>query len=806
LKYVDIIEFKIIIFIQEIKMNEDRFTEKTKEALGIAQSSLSKFNHSELNPLHLLYGILGVPEGVVPKMLKDMGINPDQVKNRVIDELDRFPKAYGGTLQVYMSKEAKKIIDDAWEEARRLNDKYIGTEHILLSIIDNREKAGEILTFFGISKENIYKSLKNVRGEKRIEEPDAESKYKILEKYTRDLTASIGDPVIDREIEIERVMQILIRKTKNNPVLVGEAGVGKTAIVEGLAQKIVDGKVPDLLIDKRILALDIGGLVAGTKFRGEFEDRLKAILEELEKKHDELILFIDELHTIVGAGAAEGAVDASNMMKPFLARGAMKTIGATTVSEYRKYIEKDTALERRFQPVWVDEPSVADSIEILKGLKESYEKYHSVEIDDSAIDAAVKFSKRYIQDRYLPDKAIDLLDEACAKRQLQKAGLPGDLKILKEKMDKLQEEAKKLADDGDNRAAHKIMEEEEKIRHEYLKEKEICDKKNPPDQKLCEEDIAEIVSAWTGIPVSKMLEKEKHKLMHLEEEIHERIVNQEEAVEAVADAIRRARSGLSDPTKPIGSFIFLGPTGVGKTELAKVLAWILFDSEDALVRIDMSEYMEKHTVARLIGAPPGYVGYEEGGYLTEAVRKRPYRVILYDEIEKAHSDVFNILLQILDDGRLTDGKGRTVNFTNTVNIMTSNIASDIIQNLSDNYDLLKEKITEQLKLKMRPEFLNRIDDIIIFRPLSNDHVKKIIYILINDLSNRVAESGFKISITEKAKEKIANEGYDKIFGARPLKRTIQRLIETPLSTKIIKGEIKDKEIVVDLKNNEFVFK
>ena len=787
-------------------MNEDRFTEKTKEAIGIAQSSLSKFNHTELTPLHLLYGLLGNPEGVVPNILKNMSINPDQVKNRVIDELDRFPKAYGRTLQVYMSSEANKVLDNAWEEARRLKDKYIGTEHILLALAEDREKTGEILPSFGISKENIYNSLKNVRGETRIEEPDAESKYKILEKYTRDLTASIGDPVIDREIEIDRVMRILIRKTKNNPVLVGEAGVGKTAIVEGLAQRIVTGKVPDLLKSKRILALDIGGLVAGTKFRGEFEDRLKAILEELEKKQDKLILFIDELHTIVGAGAAEGAVDASNMMKPFLARGSMKTIGATTVSEYRKYIEKDPALERRFQPVWVDEPSVADSIEILEGLKESYENYHNVKIDESAIYAAVKFSKRYIQDRYLPDKAIDLLDEACAKKQLQKSSFPEDLKRMKEKIKSLQEEAKKLADEGDHRTAHNIMEEEEKIRHEYQREKGKWDKENPTDQPLHDEDIAEIVSAWTGIPISKMLEKERHKLMHLEEEIHERIINQDEAVAAIADAIRRARSGLSDPTKPIGSFIFLGPTGVGKTELAKVLAWILFDSRDALIRVDMSEYMEKHTVARLIGAPPGYVGYEEGGYLTEAVRKRPYRIILYDEIEKAHPEVFNILLQILDDGRLTDGKGRTVNFTNTVNIMTSNIASEIIQNLADNYDLLKEKITEQLKLKMRPEFLNRIDDIIIFKPLTMDQVKQIVDILIEELSKRIAESGLKISITEAAKNKIAKEGYDKTFGARPLKRTIQRLIETPLSTKIIKGEIKKKEIIVDIENDKLTFK
>jgi ATP-dependent Clp protease ATP-binding subunit ClpC len=786
-------------------MREDKFTQKAKEALSIAQSSLSRFNHSEMTPLHLLYGLLDDPEGIVPKLIENMELNSDQVKNRVLDELEKIPKAYG-SVQVYLSQQANKALDNAWEEARRLNDKYIGTEHILLSLTDDTGKAGKILSDFGINKERIFSSLKKVRGEGRIEDPHAESKYKILERYTRDITKEQGDPVIDREKEIQRVMQILIRKTKNNPVLIGEAGVGKTAIVEGLAQRITGEKVPELLKNKKILELDLAGLIAGTKFRGEFEDRLKAIMSELEKKKEELILFIDEIHTVVGAGAAEGAMDASNMMKPFLARGAMKTIGATTVSEYRKYIEKDPALERRFQPVWINEPSVADSIEILRGLKESYEKYHDVEIENSAIEASVKLSKRYITDRYLPDKAIDLLDEACAKLQLEKADVPGDLKKKEEKINHLREEAKKLAEEGDHRSAHKMIEEEENLRKEYEREKEKWAEVHPCDKPISDEDIAIIVSDWTGIPVSRMLEKEKHKLTNLEEEIHKRIVNQEYAVKAVADSIRRSRSGISDPNRPIGSFIFLGPTGVGKTELAKVLALILFDSEEALIRVDMSEFMEKHSIARLIGAPPGYVGYEEGGYLTEAVRKRPYSVILYDEIEKAHPEAFNILLQILDDGRLTDGKGRTVNFANTVNIMTSNIASDVIQNLADNYDLLEEKVTEQLRLKMRPEFLNRIDDIIIFKPLNLEQVKSIVDIMIQDLSERLKESDIELEITEKARDLLAGKGYDKSFGARPLARTIQKFIETPLSLKIIDGEITKGKVLIDVKDKEFVFK
>jgi len=786
------------------------FGDKAKEILAIAQSSLATFNHTEMDVSHILYGLLEDQEGVVSSILKEMGIDPYIIRNEVMDVLNRKPKVYGSSGVGYMTPTAQRVLDNAWNEARRFADKFIGTEHIFLALSEVGGDVGEIFKRHNITKEKIYAALRRIRGTQRMEEPDAESKYGILKKFAVDLTEKAKnkelDPVIGREKEINRVMQILIRKTKNNPVLVGEAGVGKTAIVEGLAQRIVGNQVPSLLKDKKILELDIAGLVAGTKFRGEFEDRLKSILKEIDKEGGEIILFIDELHTIVGAGAAEGAVDAANIMKPFLARGRIQTIGATTIEEYRKYIEKDRALERRFQPVWVEEPSIPDAMKILQGLKKNYEQHHQIKITDDAIKKSVLLAKRYITDRYLPDKAIDLMDEACARLRLRLSGMPEDIQSMEKKIQEFTEKGKDLVKENKVDEANKVKDEVEKLKTEYQGKRDKWLKKNNVKDVLEKEGIANIVSEWTGIPVAKMIEEEKKKLVNLEKKIHQKLVDQQEATVAVADAIRRARAGIKDPKKPIGSFIFLGPTGVGKTEMAKTLAWILFDREDAMVRIDMSEYMEKHTVSRLIGAPPGYVGYEEGGYLTEAVRKRPYRVILFDEIEKAHPDVFNILLQVLDDGRLTDGQGRTVDFRNTVIIMTSNIASDVIQNISEDYERMKQAVWEELRKKLKPEFINRVDEVIIFRPLTLEHMVRIFDILFQEMKKRLEEKQIEVQVDGYAKEFIAREGFNPQYGARPLKRAIQKWIETPLSMKIVSGEIKEGDKVnVVLKDGKINF-
>jgi ATP-dependent Clp protease ATP-binding subunit ClpC len=789
-------------------MRFDKFTQRAQEAIGLAEESLTKFNHNQLDTEHILYGLLEQKDGVVPQILEKLNIDPGSVKQNLERELDSLPKVYyeGSTPvgQVYITPRAKRIFDLAFDEARRLKDDYVGTEHLFLAMSEEREGGvRRVFRDFGISREKIYQALQKIRGAQRITEPDAESKYRALERFTRDITelAKAGklDPVVGRDEEIRRVVQILSRRTKNNPVLIGEPGVGKTAIVEGLAQKIIGGDVPETLKNRKVLALDMGSLVAGSKFRGEFEDRLKAVLEEITKAKGEIVLFIDELHTIVGAGAAEGAIDASNMLKPVLARGELQCIGATTLDEYRKHIEKDGALERRFQPVYVSEPSVAATVEILKILRDRYEAHHGVKISDEALKAAATLSEKYITDRFLPDKAIDLIDEAASKLKIEIYSMPDELKKMETRLKELNKEGMAAVGIQDYERAARLKYETDKLQKEFNDKKNKWMAARGIDDVVDAEDIAETVSKWTGIPVSRMLETEKEKLLKMEERLHQRVIGQDEAITAVADAVRRGRAGLQDPNRPIGSFIFLGPTGVGKTELAKALAEFLFDSEEAIVRLDMSEYMEKHTVSRLIGAPPGYVGYEEGGQLTEAIRRRPYRVILLDEIEKAHPDVFNILLQMLDDGRLTDGQGRTVDFKNTVIIMTSNLGTELVTGGK----FSKEELLSALRRGFRPEFLNRIDEIVVFNPLSFEEVKKIVELQVHRLEAKLKEQGIEISLTDEVKDLLAHEGYDPQFGARPLKRTIQRLIENPLS-KVLLGKKPDK-LKLSLKDGKILF-
>jgi ATP-dependent Clp protease ATP-binding subunit ClpB len=850
-------------------MRMDRLTVKAQEAVAGAQTQARRRDHQAIDVEHLALALLEPEDGIARAILGKVGAEPARVASRIEDELRAVPKVTGG--EAYPSQRFMKLLDRAEDAARKLKDEYVSTEHLLLAAAEDRSGAGEALRAAGVTPERLRAAIQDVRGGARVQSPEAESQYRSLEKYTKDLTqlAKQGklDPVIGRDEEIRRVIQILSRRTKNNPVLVGDPGVGKTAIAEGLARRIVDGDVPEGLKGKRLLALDLAAMVAGAKFRGEFEERLKAVLKEVTAAEGQIVLFIDEMHTIVGAGAAEGAMDAGNMLKPALARGELHAIGATTADEYRKHIEKDAALERRFQPVFVGEPSVADTISILRGLKERYELHHKVRIQDAALVEAARLSSRYITDRYLPDKAIDLVDEAASRLRIEIDSMPTEvdevrrriaqLEIERQGMRREHDEAsrtrlaaveKELAARNEELTALKGRWEAEKgvIREindaraqlEALKEAQVRAEREADFNRAAEikfgklpqvqqqvkaaeaklaqvhaagamlkeevtpEEIAEVVSKWTGIPVSRLVEGEVQKLLSMEERLGERVVGQREAVEAVSAAVRRARSGLSDPHRPIGSFIFLGPTGVGKTETARALAEFLFDDEQAMVRLDMSEYMEKHAVSRLIGAPPGYVGYEEGGQLTEAVRRRPYAVVLLDEIEKAHHDVFNVLLQILDDGRLTDGQGRTVDFRNAVLIMTSNIGSAEIQRLASRSggaeQEMREAALEHLKAEFRPEFLNRVDDIVVFRPLGRADIGRIVEIQLGRLRKLLAERRLTLELSEAAREGIADAGYDPNYGARPLKRALQRLIQDPLANRVLKGEFQPGDhIVVD---------
>lgn len=869
-------------FIKEMRL--DKLTLKAQEALQEAKNLAEEHNHQQIGEEHLLLALVEQSEGVVVPVLQKIGVEIEQLKARLEEHLNSLPQVHGGGQvggpeQIFVTPSLNKTLESAWREAQAMKDEYLSTEHLLLAIAEAEEanpSSPEILKGLGVTKERIYEALTGIRGGQRVVDQNPEGKYQALERYTRDLTdlARKGklDPVIGRNDEIRRVIQVLSRRTKNNPVLIGEAGVGKTAIVEGLAQRIVSGDVPETLKEKRVAALDMGALIAGTKFRGEFEDRLKAVLKEINEAAGQIIVFIDELHTVVGAGAAEGAVDASNMLKPALARGELRCVGATTTEEYRKYIEKDAALERRFQPILVREPTVEDTISILRGLKERYELHHGVRIHDSALVAAAVLSSRYLTERFLPDKAIDIVDEAASKLRTEIESMPTEIDEVERKVRQLEIEEQALKREKDRASRERLAklrselaglkEKGDRLKAKWQNEKEIIQRirevkakideakleeqqaersgdlervakirygtlvelqkelesekerlealQQAGEQKMLkeevdEEDVAEVVAKWSGVPVAKMLEGETEKLVRMEERLKERVVGQDEAISLISNAIRRARAGLSDPNRPIGSFIFMGPTGVGKTELAKALAEFLFDDERAMVRMDMSEFMERHSIARLIGAPPGYVGYEEGGFLTEAVRRRPYTVVLFDEIEKAHNDVFNLLLQILDDGRLTDGHGRTVNFKNTVIILTSNVASHLMPEARPRAqergeelrgEKLRERVLEELKLRFRPEFLNRIDEIIIFNPLGKDEIKKIVEIQMRYLEERLAaERKISLSVSESVKELVASKGFDPAFGARPVKRTIQRLIEDPLSVKILSGEFAEGETV-----------
>jgi len=806
-------------------MRFDRFTERAQDAAARSYEILQRYSHNQVDTEHILLALLEQPDGVIPQILEKLSVDIEVIKKRLDDVLRASPKVAiygGGAGQVFITPRVKRIIDLANEEANRLKDEYISTEHLFLAILSERNTAvARILSEAGVTKERVNDTVKDIRGGQRVTDPQAETRYRTLEKYSRDLTAAAKegklDPVIGRDDVILRVIQILSRRTKNNPVLIGEAGVGKTAIVEGLARKIAANDVPEILLGKKVISLDLGAMIAGSRFRGEFEERLKAAVEEIQRSQGDIILFIDELHTVVGAGAAQGAMDASNMLKPALARGELQCVGATTLDEYRKHIEKDAALERRFSPVFVDEPSVEETIEMLKGLRDRYEAHHKVIITDAALEAAAKLSQRYVTERSLPDKAIDLMDEAAAKLRVALYSLPPELKELKKEIDRLQAEEDQASAARDYQRAAEIKVQRLRDEEEFNTRRDTWESEQQLDEKVDENDIASVVSQWTGIPLNQMLETESAKLLQMEERLHERLIGQDDAIKALADAIRRARSGLKSPKRPIGSFIFLGSSGVGKTELAKALAEFMFDDEDALVRVDMSEYREQHTVSRLFGAPPGYVGYDEGGQLTEAVRRRPYRVVLFDEIEKAHPDVWNALLQILDDGRLTDGQGRTVDFRNTVLIMTSNLGTEFVQKSGslgflrrgddDAEDDNQEKIEKALKSTFRPEFINRVDDIIIFSPLSLADVERIVELQLKEIRERIREHGLKLELTDAARKWLAKQGYDKAFGARPLRRALQKYVESPLSVQMLRGDfVSGDTVIVDVKEDQVEFR
>lgn len=800
----------------------DRFTERAQEAASQAYEVLQRYGHTQVDTEHLLLALIEQPQGVIPEILAQLGVDVEVFAQRLDEELERTSRTqiYGGGVgQVYITPRLKRVLDLSNEEASKLKDDYISTEHLFLAIANERNTpAARLLAEFGLTRERILEAIKEVRGGQKVTSPQAESRYRTLEKYSRDLTqlAYEGklDPVIGRDSEILRVIQVLSRRTKNNPVLIGGAGVGKTAIAEGLARKIAEDDVPEILSGKLVIQLDLGAMVAGTRFRGEFEERLKGAMEEIQRAEGEIILFIDELHTVVGAGGAMGALDASSMMKPALARGELRCIGATTADEYRRYIEKDSALERRFAPIWVEEPSVEESIEMLVGLRDRYEAHHNVRFTEEALVAAARLSNRYVTGRHLPDKAVDLIDEAASKLRVAIYSMPSDLKEMRAQLLRLSTEEEAAWQSRDYERAAQYKSERMAIEAEFNEKRDAWRQETGLDEIVEAEDIAEVVATWTGIPVTSLLQTEAERLLGMEEHLHERIVGQDEAIDAIADAIRRARSGLKDPRRPIGSFIFLGSSGVGKTELAKALAEFMFDDEDAMVRIDMSEYREQHTVSRLFGAPPGYVGYEEGGQLTEAVRRRPYQMVLFDEIEKAHPDVWNALLQILEDGRLTDGQGRVVDFRNTVLIMTSNIGTEYAKQggtlgfvrSTDGGEEIREsrkKIEEGLRRTFRPEFLNRVDEIIIFHTLTVEHMEQIVDLQMKEIRERLEEQGVTMELTEVARNWLAEEGYDPAFGARPLRRTLQRHVESPLSKQILRGEVEAGDhVLADIRETE----